>query len=89
MDSRGSQAPRFVRGLRSSTPVAVGDAVVADRGEVGHITSVVAPSNADGIESTDSADWLALAVIARAVAVGDVVQVGGSDVVVYATRAGA
>ena len=88
MDSRGSQAPRFVRGLRSSTVVAVGDAVVADRGEVGHITSVAAPCNVDGVESTDSADWLALAVIARAVAIGAVVHVGGNDVVIYAARAG-
>ncbi|MCU1366631.1 MAG: hypothetical protein JWN39_2270 [Ilumatobacteraceae bacterium] len=65
MDSRGSNAPRFVRRLRGEGSVARGDVVTHGGKEVGALTSV-----ADSDEG-----WLALASIARAVQPGDSVSV--------------
>ncbi|MCU1397032.1 MAG: hypothetical protein JWN62_141 [Acidimicrobiales bacterium] len=65
MDSRGSNAPRFVRRLRGEGSVASGDLVRYGGKDVGALTSV-----ADSDEG-----WLALASIARAVQPGDSVSV--------------
>ncbi|CAB4876009.1 unannotated protein [freshwater metagenome] len=68
MDSRGSQAPRFVRRLRGTGDAVVGDEVMRDAGVVGHLTSVVGH---DGV-------WAALATVARSVQLGDTVTVRGA-----------
>ena len=79
MDSRGSQAPRFVRRMQSSTPLNVGDEVTHAAAVVGRITS--------SAQQPDSGEWMALASIARSVQPSDVVQVLGHDVTVLAARA--
>lgn len=79
MDSRGSQAPRFVRRMQSPTPLNVGDEVTHAAAVVGRITS--------SAEQPDSGEWMALASIARSVQPSDVVQVLGHDVTVLAARA--
>ena len=71
MDSRGSQAPRFVRRLRAvgdslADVPAVGAELSHDGKTVGLLTSVSA--TADG--------WVALGVVARSVHPGDMVTVG-------------
>ena len=65
MDSRGSNAPRFVRRLRGEGSVAPGAVVTHEGKEVGTLTSV-----ADSDEG-----WSALASIARAVQPGESVSV--------------
>ncbi len=72
MDSRGSAAPRFVRRLRSTEEVAAGDLIEHDGKRAGTVTTV---ADADG-------GWVALASIARSVAVGATVTVDGHQVVV-------
>jgi folate-binding protein YgfZ len=79
MDSRGSQAPRFVRRIQSSTPLNVGDEVTSAAAVVGRITS--------SAQQPESGEWLALASIARSVQPSAVVQVHGHDVTVLAARA--
>jgi len=74
IDSRGNTVPRPVRLLRFdhedlSTPLAVGDPVRSDGAEVGRLTSV-APALGPDLGA------LALAVVGRAVSVGDRVGVG-------------
>lgn len=76
MDSRGSQAPRFVRRLRGAGEVAVGDEITRDSGVVGHITSL----------ATSDHVWVALAVVARSTQPGDMVTVSGREVAVEASR---
>ena len=77
MDSRGSQAPRFVRRLRGYGPAAVGLDVLRDTAVVGHITSVA---------SSDDL-WVALAPLARSAQPGDTVSVGSChDLVVELAR---
>ena len=78
MDSRGSQAPRFVRLLQSSTPLNVGDDVTHAAAVVGRITS--------SAQQVESGEWTALALIARSVQPSGVVQVLGHDVTVLAAR---
>lgn len=85
MDSRGSQAPRFVRRVRSSgnalADVPPADAELTHDGKsVGHLTSVSATH--DG--------WVALGIVARSVQPGDAVTVetgddGGADAAVEDT----
>ena len=76
MDSRGSQAPRFVRRLRGVGDVAVGGDLLRDSAVVGHITSLV----------SSNGQWVALAVVARSTQPGDAVTVRGNEVVVEASR---
>jgi folate-binding protein YgfZ len=68
IDSRGSNVPRHLRGLRLGGPAEVGAALVAGEKQVGALTSV-AESPALG--------WVALAYVARTVAVGDALVVEG------------
>lgn len=68
IDSRGGNTPRHLRILRPSAPIDEGDVVTADGADVGVVTS-----------ATDGAG---LAMLKRAVAVGDVVMVGEVDAVV-------
>ncbi len=70
MDSRGSAAPRFVRRLRGSGMVAVGDSVESGDKSVGTITSV---------QRVADTGWVALAIIARSIQPGVVVTVGGAE----------
>ena len=77
MDSRGSQAPRFVRRLRGDGEVAVGDDVLRDSAVVGHITSAALGDDL----------WVALATVARSVQPGDTVSVRSChDLVVELAR---
>jgi hypothetical protein len=69
MDSRGSNAPRFVRRLRGEGSVAVGDEVHHAGKAVGALTSIAA---------TDEG-WAALAVLARVAAPGDAVAIVAAD----------
>ena len=69
MDSRGSQAPRFVRRLRGGGHAPDDGAELSHDGKLaGHITSVASVD--DG--------WIALATLARAVQPGDDVDVSGA-----------
>ena len=84
MDSRGSQAPRFVRQLRS--PVAevfVGDEITRADTVIGHVTSV-APDFDD--TSTEVTGWLALGVVARSAQPGDAVIVRGHELILTPAR---
>lgn len=76
MDSRGSQAPRFVRLLRSADPLAVGDEVLRDAAVVGRVTSA----------TQDEGAWIALAVVARSAQPGDAVFVDDHEVRLLASR---
>ena len=67
MDSRGSTAPKSVRQLRGTGVVAVGTFVESDGKTVGSITSVAMIGD----------EWVALALIGRAVQPGDEVVVAG------------
>jgi folate-binding protein YgfZ len=87
MDSRGSQAPRFVRQLRSpAIQVFVGDEIIrADTDTVvGHVTSV-----AQDVDDTSKEviGWLALGVVARSAQPGDRVSVRGQELSVHLARA--
>ena len=79
MDSRGSQAPRFVRRVRGSGEAAIGDELLRDSAVVGHITSL----------SISDDGWLALAVVARSAQPGDTVTVRGNEVTLEASRSSA
>lgn len=68
IDSRGSNTPRSLRLLVTSYPIRTGDPVVLDKVEVGTVTSAT--------------DGVALAMLKRAVDVGDTVQVGDGTAVV-------
>ena len=83
MDSRGSQAPRFVRRLQSAAQLNVGDEITHGATVVGHVTSSAQrPASGD-----NAGEWCALASISRSVQPSDVVQVCGHDVTVLAARA--
>jgi len=78
IDSRGGNVPKPIRGLRfaDATAVVAGDVVIVDGDEVGHVTSAVHSPSIGGAT-------IALAALARKVAVGAVVAVGpvSADVV--------
>lgn len=69
VDSRGSNVPRPLRRLRSTTPIAVGAEITVDGNVVGHVTSAAA----DAIDG----GWVGLGPIARKVAVPADVLVDG------------
>ena len=84
MDSRGSQAPRFVRSVRSTDPLAVGDEIVSDSIVVGHVTSAIQEV---GDQSGDQGGlWIGLGVVARSAQPGDVVRVRGNEITLRAAR---
>ena len=68
IDSRGGNTPRHLRLLKASAPISTGDVVTADGQDVGVVTS--------------AADGVGLAMLKRAVSVGDTVLIGEADAVV-------
>ncbi len=76
MDSRGSQAPRFIRRLRGSGDVLVGDDILRESAVVGHVTSL----------ATNDAGWVALGAVARSTQPGDLVTVSGQECALEASR---
>jgi folate-binding protein YgfZ len=68
IDSRGGNTPRHLRLLKASAPIRTGDVVTVDGQDVGVVTSAT--------------EGLGLAMLKRAVSVGDTVSIGEVDAVV-------
>lgn len=68
IDSRGGNTPRHLRLLKASAPISSGDVVTVDGQDVGVVTS--------------STEGVGLAMLKRAVSVGDTVLIGEVDAVV-------